>query len=105
MSKVEVYLKMKNASAEGVYDFTDDNILVKAGAIIENPVAEGFKNHNYANLRTKLINEGYVDDYILTKDYSFNSLSAAAAVIGGRAAAGPLEWRNKEGKTVKVSKY
>ena len=36
-----------------------------------------------------------------TKDYEFSSPSAAAAVVRGGNASGPLEWKTEEGKTLK----
>lgn len=101
MEKIRVYLKMKNASAEGLYSLDEDNVLVYKGAIIENPVSEGFVSHNYNKLRSKLINNGVIVDYVLQEDYLFSSTSAAAAVIGGRSAAGPIEWRDKDRNTIK----
>jgi hypothetical protein len=46
-----------------------------------------------------LVKEG--DFYHLTKDYTFNSSSRAAAMILGRSASGPLEWKTNEGIQLK----
>ena len=37
----------------------------------------------------------------LTTDYVFNSPFAAAAVLLGRSAAGPVEWKDEAGRTLK----
>jgi hypothetical protein len=41
------------------------------------------------------------DHYLFTKDHVFSSPSTAAGVVMGRSANGRLEWKNKEGKTLK----
>ncbi|MFH5882571.1 DUF4357 domain-containing protein, partial [Liberiplasma polymorphum] len=94
---VTMYLRMKNAKAEGIMDTKTQEITVKKGAVLEKEVADSFFDHTYYKLRQKLIASPIVEDYILIDDFTFNSLSAAAAVIGGRAAAGPKEWKSKEG--------
>ena len=97
MEKINVYLKMKNSYAEGVYDIESRGILVKAGAIIEKTTANSFESSNYRKLREQLINQSIINqDFKLTQDHKFNSLSSAAAVIGGRHAAGPNEWKTKD---------
>lgn len=101
VDQIEVYLKMKNASAEGIYNPSDDSITVKKGAIFEENVSESFTTHNYLKLRLELINSGMVVNNILSEDYLFSSLSASAAVIGGKPAAGPIEWKLKDGRTVR----
>jgi hypothetical protein len=95
--KTNVFLRMKNARAEGIYDSELNTIMVLKNAIFEKDIAEGFKTHSYLKLRHKLVQEKVLQDFVLTKDYLFDSPSAAAAVIGGRAASGPLEWKTKEG--------
>jgi hypothetical protein len=37
----------------------------------------------------------------LTSDYQFDSPSAAAAVLLGRPASGPVEWKDDSGKSLK----
>ena len=41
------------------------------------------------------------EHFIFTQDHVFNSPSTAAGVILGRSAKGRIEWKNKEGKTLK----
>lgn len=60
-----------------------------------------------ANLRETLIQSGAlvpVDggaSLRLTTDHIFNSPSAAAAALLGRSAAGPIEWKDEAGRTLK----
>lgn len=95
---LKLYLKMKNASASGNYDEDKDVINVFSGAIFEKKISQSFKEHHYNSLRNKLMSEGYLsEDFILKKNYEFNSLSSAAAVIGGRSASGTIEWKTEKG--------
>ena len=98
---VKLYLRMKNSKAEGIYDESTDSIKVSKGAILEREISESFKTHNYLKHRQALINSEKVENYVLLEDVNFNSLSAAAAIIGGRAAAGPLEWKTESGMSIK----
>ncbi len=98
---INVYLKMKNAKAEGTYDLNTKKVHVKKGAIFEQGVTDSFINHNYYQRRLDLLNSDKVKEFVLQEDYTFNSLSAAAAIIGGRAATGPQEWKTDDGFTVK----
>jgi hypothetical protein len=60
-----------------------------------------------ANLRDTLIQSGALvpveggESLRLTTDHVFNSPSAAAAVLLGRSAAGPIEWKAETGQTLK----
>jgi hypothetical protein len=60
----------------------------------------------YERLRTQLIEEGVLvnegDDQIrLTKNFLFDSPSAAASVLSGGNKNGRTEWRNTAGRTLK----
>jgi hypothetical protein len=98
---IKVFLNMKNAKAEGMYDFEKDNINVLKGAIFERQVADSFVTHNYIKLRNKLLNSGKVIDFKSVEDIEFRSLSAASSVIAGRASNGLSEWKLEDGRTVK----
>jgi hypothetical protein len=58
-----------------------------------------------AELRADLVQNGALKDnekgLTLTQDYVFDSPSAAAGVLMGRAANGRTEWRTESGKTLK----
>ncbi|MCJ8209944.1 GIY-YIG nuclease family protein [Mucilaginibacter sp. RS28] len=53
------------------------------------------------NERTKMLQDGILiesEEYLkLTRDYSFSSPSRAAAMILGRSARGPVEWKTERG--------
>lgn len=51
--------------------------------------------------REKLMSEGVIKDFVFTKDYLFTSPSTAAAVVMGRSANGLIEWKRKDGSTLK----
>jgi hypothetical protein len=48
-----------------------------------------------------LVPDGSGDSLLLTMEHEFSSPSAAAAVLLGRSAAGPLEWKNGNGMALK----
>lgn len=60
-----------------------------------------------SELRDTLIQSGALvpvaggDSLRLTTDHIFKSASAAAAVLLGRSAAGPIEWKDEAGRTLK----
>jgi len=62
---------------------------------------EGSEHTGYALLHDELRKTGVLQDAgdhcIFTQNYAFNSPSAAAAVVNGRRANGPLEWRLEGG--------
>ncbi|MFX4153970.1 DUF4357 domain-containing protein [Aliarcobacter butzleri] len=60
---------------------------------------------SYTKLRENLLREGILvkkDAYLeFTKDYVFDSPSAAASIITARQSAGPLDWKDINGVTLK----
>ena len=103
--KPTFFCKMKGASATG--DVTPNGFVVYKGstAVVEER-ASALKNGPWTiKLRDKLKEEGTLveqDNFLLfIKDTEFSSPSAAAAVIHGGNAAGPLAWKDKGGKTLK----
>ena len=99
-TKYDVFLRMKNAKADGVYDFDTQKLTVKEGAIFEEEISEGFRKHPYLKHRRELLDSEAVEDFRLIQDYEFNSPSAAAAIIVGRPM-GPQDWKTSEGITLK----
>jgi len=57
------------------------------------------------SLREQLLNEGALIEengfLVFTKDVEFSSPSAAAAVVHGGNAAGPIAWKTEDGRTLK----
>lgn len=66
---------------------------------------QSFQSHPYKKLKNELVEmKRLIADgktLIFTDDYVFDSPSAAAAIIQGRSASGPLEWKTEEGTSLK----
>lgn len=45
-----------------------------------------------------MIDNGIIVDGVFTQDYSFDSPSAAAGIVGGRSANGRREWTTLDGR-------
>lgn len=96
------YLKSKLAEArlieteEGFVVFENSQCLKQ----VQNSMPEG-----YLKLREKLVETNVLADndnlYVFKENAIFSSISAAAAVILGRSAAGPMEWIDSDGLTYK----
>lgn len=91
-------------SAKG--ELTEEGkIRVSKGTRIRKEETQSFQTHPYKKLRSELIKKGrlveYGEEYVFSDDYVFNSPSAAAAVIKGASVSGSVEWKTKEGKTLK----
>jgi len=101
----KLYCKIKGAEAKG--DQTPNGFIVyKGSTAVKEERASALKNGPWAvKLREKLKVEGTLiekGEFLqFTKDTEFSSPSAAAAVIHGGNAAGPLAWKDKSGKTLK----
>ena len=55
----------------------------------------------FSNKRKNLIESGVIDSWKFVKDYLFSSPSTAAAVVMGRSANGLIEWKRKDGNTLR----
>lgn len=87
-----------NAGTEAFAEFSGADIVVLAGSVIRDQwVGKGSWDSGYRELREQLIKSGTIlrRDQGLTfeEDYAFSSLSAAAAVVLGRASNGRIEWK------------
>jgi hypothetical protein len=97
-------LEGPNATAEGAE--TEDGFVVFAGAQARAAMVESMPEWA-ANLRHSLVQSGVLvpgnggATLELTTDHVFSSPSAAAAVLMGRSAAGPLEWKQTSGRTLR----
>lgn len=83
----------------------DGEFVVQEGSLARHEWS-GTPNHNYAKLFADLVKQGVLvvngRHCVFSKSYAFDSPSAAAAVIYGRAANGPQSWKMKgTGKTYK----
>ena len=102
--KEESFFIKAARGADGQGEPTSDGFVVfknsKAAATIVNSITPSFTTY-----RQKLIDEGVLVDkgeYLeFSDDYIFSSPSTAAVMVMGRNANGLLEWKNKDGKTLK----
>lgn len=82
-----------------------NRLVVKAGSLAAGEIQPSFRTHNYNNERNILLEEGVLqakgNQLEFTKDYEFSSPSAAAAIVLGRSADGPNEWKNGDSVTLK----
>ncbi len=93
---IELYLKIGNDKAFGIYNGTE--LIVKAGSTISSkPMASSFKQ---AKSRTELIQKHAINDngkIILSEDLPFKSPSAAANFCTGSSSNGLILWKTKDG--------
>ena len=68
-------------------------------------LSPAFEKHPYKKLKDELVRIGKLapdgKQLVFVNDHIFDSPSAAAAIILARSAAGPSEWKDKNGKTLK----
>lgn len=103
---IEVFVKGSKDSgwdASGVFIKGEEKIIVNKGSLARSVEIESFKGHLYFSKRQQLKDEGVLElsadkeNYIFTKDYEFNSVSEAGAIIRGASTNGWTAWKNKEG--------
>ncbi|MDD5065659.1 MAG: GIY-YIG nuclease family protein [bacterium] len=99
-----LYCSGKGATAEGVL-LDDGKLRVLKGSEAVLKDTDSFINHPYKALKDELLKIGRIKEdkgkLVFTDDYVFDSPSAAAAIILARSASGPLEWKNKDGQSLK----
>jgi len=94
--------KGKNALASG--RMTNDGFVVYKDSTATTQLSTAVAERNRKNL-DKLISNGYLEKkdenlYIFTKDYVFNSPSAASDIILGNSTSGWQKWKTKNKKTL-----
>jgi predicted GIY-YIG superfamily endonuclease len=93
--------KGKDAYAEGEYSEDGMTVFSGAKANLEETTTIGVWA---TNIRNSLVEQKVMkadgNVYIFQEDYTFNSPSAAAAVLLGRSANGWTEWKDKNGETL-----
>lgn len=92
----------KGVRATG-YEDAKGFVVLKGSQLVK---AETNTIHQYmSTLRKDLLAQGVIVDegqhFVFSQDQVFTSPSTAAGVILGRTANGRIEWKNKEGKTLK----
>lgn len=101
-STPQYFLTSKGIKATGFEAAT--GFVVRAGALAVCPEVPSI--HAYlTDLRRELLEKGVLvqegEYYRLTQDYAFNSPSTAAGVLLGRSSNGRVEWKMKDGRTLK----
>jgi len=103
-SSLKLTCKGKGALALGIYHKDGRMTVLKNSTTVANN-APAFTNHNYKKIKDYLIRKKVLlangNLLVFTSDYIFDSPSAAAAVILGRSASGPEEWKNANNQTLK----
>jgi hypothetical protein len=97
-----LYLRAKGVEAEGLE--TAEGFVVRAGSTAVK--SEVPSCHAYLKeLRAALVDNGVLkasgDGCAFTQDYVFSSPSTAAGVVLGRSSNGRVEWKTKDGQTLK----
>ena len=96
-SDQDYLLAGRGGNAKG-FPLDGDSFVVRKGSTISSDTTDGFQP-NYADLRKSLIQSGIIKDGVFTSDYTFSSVSAAAAVVLGRSANGRKEWLKLDGQS------
>lgn len=90
--------------ADGQGEPTSDGFVVFKGSKAATSIVNSM-SPSAIQFRKKLIDEGLLierGDFLeFTDDYIFSSPSTAAAIVMGRNANGLIEWKSKEGRTLK----
>lgn len=98
---LELNLNVSGIKASAIQ--TNEGLVVLEGSqASKNPT----KNYGYGTLRDNLLSEGVIrvntdGELTFTRNYLFNSVSAAAAVILGYSVNGRNVWKNSDGKSIK----
>ncbi len=106
LSAPELTCKGKGLVAQG-YESTQ-GFVVKAGSKATGEVVDSMAQYAaYAlSMRQELIDLGVLaqqgNDFAFTQDYTFSSPSTAACVVLGRSANGRLEWKDSQGRALKL---
>ena len=101
----DIELFCQGPFADAKANVIDHSIVrVRKGSYARLKVSMNFTKNNYSKLRDSLVSEEILveegDSLIFKKDYDFESASAAAAVVLGRAADGPSVWKDESGKSI-----
>jgi hypothetical protein len=102
------WLHLSGPSASGTGAETDEGFVVREGALARTETVPSMPGWAKA-VRQTLIDSGAFAPLLgdptqlrLARDHTFASPSAAAAVLLGRSAAGPIEWKDDYGVTLKA---
>lgn len=100
-----LYCTVKGLEAKGLRSPNGFVVLAGSSAVLKERPGAATHGAWIVALRSKLLADGSLaqdgDRLVFTKDVEFASPSAAAGVVRGGTAAGPISWLNKQGKTLK----
>ena len=100
-----LYCGMKGAQAKGLRSPNGFVVLKESTAVLKERESAKTQGPWIIALRAKLIQEGALIEHggflVFSRDVEFASPSAAAAVVHGGTAAGPLAWKDSAGRTLK----
>lgn len=98
----ELQVQAKGITAKG-YDSPQGFVVLKDSQAVSEEVPS--LHHSVSNFRKHLLASGVLTTqgslYVFAQDYTFTSPSTAASVILGRMSNGRIEWKDKEGQTLK----
>lgn len=94
-----LYLSSNSANATG--RVTVEGFVVFKGAQVNENMSVKSLSKGVQKLREKLFEEGKVKNLKTTEDLLFSSSSAAADFVLGYSVSGPMNWKNKEGISLK----
>src|SRR5271157_1400579 len=97
-----LFIAAKGIKATG-YEDAKGFVVQKGSQVVEKEVPT--IHHYISRLRKDLLEQGVLakdgDHYVFTQDQVFNSPSMAAMVIQARTANGRIDWKTKDGTTLK----
>ena len=99
---MKVYLSTRDklVTAEGLYDETTGELVVKKGAKVSAGVNTS-KTFEKASVRISKMREGAIENGVLLQDTKFSSPSTAASFLLGTSSNGLLRWKNADGVNLK----
>ncbi len=100
LEEVVFELRTPKHKIEAIAKLVDGDFIVQKGSMARQEwVGDTSKKSSYGKLFSELVQQGILvqsgEHRIFAEDYSFNSTSAAGAVINGRSTAGPIAWKLK----------
>jgi hypothetical protein len=99
----ELFCNSSGANGRGIY--TDEGLVVLKGSTGRAKNVPSIEGTSDERFRNKLIEQGVMhvegERVVFHKDHLFRSPSMAAVALMGRTANGWIDWKNKEGKTLK----
>lgn len=102
--KHEIFSIKAARGADGQGEPSSDGFVVLKGSKAAGTIVNSMTS-SFIALRQKLIDDGVLVDkgefYEFSDDYIFSSPSTAAVMVMGRNANGLIEWKQKDGKTLK----